>query len=327
MNEIVFMYKEKEVPIQYSDGEKMKNIIERFFVKINESKSFIFMLNDGKIIDKEFTEDQIFINEDNKKIILVKENDYTSNINKEIQISKEVICPICKEICLIEIKDYKVLLYNCKKGHNSNILINQFKETQLINKSDITCNICKEKNKKNLKNKFYNCINCEINICSFCKSKHNNEHNIINCDKINYICNEHFEQFFGYCLNCKKNLCNSCEFEHDGHEIISYGKILKNKKEIIENNAILRKNIDKLKIIIQKIINKLNNVMDVIEQYYEINKNIIKNINNKNRNYETLFNINSMNHNHIFDDINNIINEKDINIQFKNLIKIYKSMN
>ena len=135
-----------------------------------------------------------------------------------------------------------------------------------------------------------------------------------------------FNRNKGYCLNCKKNLCTSCEFEHDEHEIISYGKILKKKKEIIENNDILRKNIDKLKIIIQKIINKLNNVMDVIEQYYEINKNIIKNINNKNRNYETLFNINSMNHNHIFDDINNIINEKDINIQFENIIKIYNSM-
>ena len=135
MNEIVFIYKENEVRIQCSDGEKMQNIIERFFIKINESKNFIFFQNDGKILDKELTEDKIFMNEDNKKIIVVNENYYTSHIDKEIQISKEVICPICKEICLIEIKDYKVLFYNCKKRHNSNILINQFKESQLINKS------------------------------------------------------------------------------------------------------------------------------------------------------------------------------------------------
>ena len=58
-------------------------------------------------------------------------------------------------------------------------------------------------------------------------------------------------------------------------------------------------------------IKKLNNINDCIEKYYEVNESTINNINNNN----------------ISNDIKNIINEKDINIQFQNIIKIYKSMN
>ena len=58
--------------------------------------------------------------------------------NNIFQDSKEIICPICKENCLIEIKDYKILLYNCKNNHNSNYLLNEYKETQKINISEIS---------------------------------------------------------------------------------------------------------------------------------------------------------------------------------------------
>lgn len=69
------------------------------------------------------------------------------------QDSNEIICPTCKENCLIEIKDYKISLYGCKNYHRkNNILLSEFKETQKINISDIICNICKERNKGNTHN-------------------------------------------------------------------------------------------------------------------------------------------------------------------------------
>ena len=118
MSEIIFMYKGYEVPIQCSQGEKMKNILERLYTKLNVTKNDIYALYNGKLLDEEIKEDQIPKNENNKKIILIyKYNDTIIN-NNIFQDSKEVICPICKENCLIEIKDYKILLYNCKNNHN-----------------------------------------------------------------------------------------------------------------------------------------------------------------------------------------------------------------
>ena len=62
----------------------------------------------------------------------------------------------------------------------------------MINLKNIICNICKERNKSDTyNNEFYKCYECNINICPLCKSKHNNEHNIINYDKVHYICNKH----------------------------------------------------------------------------------------------------------------------------------------
>jgi len=315
MPEITFIYKGNEIHIECFRGEKMKNIIERLYLKMKVIKNIINKLHNEKVIDKDITEDQIPVNENNKKIILINDNDDIPVDNTIIEYSNEVICPICKKLCLINIKDYKIFLYNCPNGHETNTLINEFKETQKIILSDIICNICKERNKGNIdNNKFYQCINCKLNLCHICKINHNDDHYIINYDKINYMCKKHLQLYFGYCLYCNQNICINYEKEHDDHNIISYGKILKDKNEILENNYILRKDIDKFKNIIKNMIKKLNSINDIIEKYYEINENIINNINNKYLNYEIIYNINNINNNNITNDIKNIMNEKDITI-------------
>ena len=326
MSEIIFIYKGNEIPIQCNQGEKMKNIMEKLCIKLNVTKNEIYGLYNGKLLDEELLENQIPKNENNKKIILIYKFSDSEINDKIIQISNEVICPICKEKCFMKIHDYKITLYNCKNNHmKNNILINEFNETQKINISKIICNICQGRNKGNTK-KFYKCIDCKLNICPLCKLNHNNNHNIINYDKIDYRCNEHIEPYTAYCSYCKKNICINCENEHNDHNVISFGKMLKNKNEIIEKNNKLKNDIDKFKEIIQVIINILNKVIDNMDKYYEINKNIINNLNNKNRNYEILYNINNIYNNNIHNDIKNIINEKNINIQFDNIIKIYKSI-
>ena len=324
MSEIIFIYKGNEVTIQIQKGEKMKNILERLANKINVSKDKIFGLYRGTLIDEETNEDEIQKDENDKRIILIYDINNTT-IKSNLINSKEVICPICKENCLMKIEEYKLILYNCKNKHETNLLINEFDETQKIDLSKIICNICNSRNKGNTyNNQFFKCINCKINLCPICKSKHNNEHNIINYDKINNICNNHGEPYFGYCMECNKNICVSCEYEHDNHNIITYGKIIGDKNKIIEKNKILRQDIDIFTQIIKDIKDKLNDVINNIEKLFEINTNII---NNKNKNYEILYNIANINSNDIHKDILNIIQEKDINLQFNYVMKIFKQMN
>ena len=144
MSEITFIYKGNEIPIPCTKGEKMKDIMERLSNKINISKNDIYGLYNGKILDEELKEDQIRKDENNKKIILIYEYDKSTVVNNIIK-SNEVICPRCKENCLIKIKDYKIVLYNCKDNHETIIPMNEYEESQKINISNIKCNKCNKR--------------------------------------------------------------------------------------------------------------------------------------------------------------------------------------
>ena len=64
-------------------------------------------------------------------------------VEEKIEKSKEIICPKCKENILIEIKDYKINMYDCKnKDIIENIKIKEFENTQKIDISKIICNEC-----------------------------------------------------------------------------------------------------------------------------------------------------------------------------------------
>ena len=66
--------------------------------------------------------------------IEIKENDIIK--------SKNIICPECKESIKMEIKDYKINLYGCKNKHRiENILLNEFEETQYIDRLKIIINL------------------------------------------------------------------------------------------------------------------------------------------------------------------------------------------
>ena len=159
-------------------------------------------------------------------IISTKSED-AQNIAKEI-ISKDIICPECKENVLIDINNFHINFHDCKNNHNiNNISLNEFEQTQKINLNDIICNICNINNKGNThNNEFYICNICNINICPLCKSKHDQNHNIINYDDKNYICKKHNESFIKYCIACKADICIICDDEHRGHSISDFRKIL-----------------------------------------------------------------------------------------------------
>ena len=120
-----------------------------------------------------------------KMNILVYSND--DNIeNKSIIKSEEVICPICNEVSLIKIEDYKIKLYGCKNKHISNhILLDEYEDSQKINLSKIICGKCMENRSNTFNNTFYRCNICKINLCPLCKKGHEKEHNVYDYDQKN----------------------------------------------------------------------------------------------------------------------------------------------
>ena len=104
-------------------------------------------------------------------------------------------------------KDYKILLYECKNRHKSDkIILENFEETQKIDQSKIVCDNCKNTNKNEThNNSFFICLTCKINLCPICWKSHNKTHKKINYDHKYYICEIHNNPFISYCENCLKN--------------------------------------------------------------------------------------------------------------------------
>ena len=181
-----------------------------------------------------FEDEANFIDKDSNEMMLLvyqSSNSINPYKNDELKKSKDIICPECSENCRINIKNFKIKFYGCKNSHRiNNILLDEFKNTQLINESIIKCNNCNQNNKKdNLNSQFFHCLTCNKNLCIFCKSNHDKNHKIIDYDKKNYICKKHNDKFILYCNECKTNLCKQCEAEHENHRVINY-KIIMEKK-------------------------------------------------------------------------------------------------
>ena len=207
MSEVKIIYNGNQTIIEYQSNEKLEEIFKRFQIKINaENKELVYLYN-GKIIEdkniilSELTSDKIIT------ILAHDSNNIPSNINNLVK-SEYVICPICKESAILEEKDYKLKIYGCENGHiNENILINQFNKTQEIDYSKIICQKCNKNNRYNtLKNEFYYCDECKINLCPICKSIHNNNHRMINYNNKWYKCDIYNKENNSYCNKCKINI-------------------------------------------------------------------------------------------------------------------------
>ena len=317
MIHLEFIYSGVHTNIQCNIDDSIKEIFQDYTNKIEQNINNLYFLCGGKKINKELTfKDIAFPNDDKKIMILVYEINNISE-NSSLIKSKEIICPICKESSCILIKDYKINLFGCKNGHCiNNLLMNEFEKSQYIDISQIKCNICSEKNKSTtFNNEFYICLTCKLNLCPLCLSIHNKNHNIINYERKNYICEIHNEGFISYCQTCKKNLCFLCETEtHEGqgHEIILLKKLVKRKNSLIDELNNKKSKIDKIKnekIILTDI---LNEKIKFMEKYYNLYKDIIANFNLANRNYQILFNLDDFFKTDIFEDLDNIISSKNI---------------
>ena len=327
---IRFIVKGEEIYIQGKNNEYMKDIFKKFGIKLNEDTSNYLFLYKGTNVNQNLTLEEL-IGDDDKDITILA---YDDKINKTTFLgAKYIICPVCKKDCVIKIKDYKINLEECDEDHNSsNILlekIESYKNNQLIDQSKIICSICNAINKCiTYDNKFYKCMTCSKYICPLCKIKHVEiNHNIIDYDEINFICNEHYpERYNSYCTNCRKNLCLICEKKHKDHSRISFGDIIPDNNNLKIDE--FEKTLNEFKNDIIKLKEILNKVEDNMDIYLEMINEIKNYYNIRNRNYQILQSVNNIcSYNDIL--INNmkkIINKKDLIDKFKDLFEIYNLM-
>ena len=176
---------------------------------------------------------QSIIQKDEKNICMIVNELYNDKDNEaNLKQSKDIICPICNEICLINLNDYKITFSHCKNNHRfTKIMFSEYFDFKKIDESKIICDKCEgeDKNKKievNY-NLFYKYCTCNANLCPICKNKHDKKydkkHLIINYDIKNYLCNEHGERFISHCNKYNKDLCDKCRY--DDNHYYSYHKV------------------------------------------------------------------------------------------------------
>ena len=329
MIQIDFLYESQTTSIQSIKSAKMKDIIQKFEFKAQlENKSIIYLYN-GAIIDEEKKVEEL-IGNNNLNIIKIVANsnskdEFNTNKSKFIK-TKYIKCPECHENIRIKVNDFKIKLFDCKNKHIINdIFLDEFENTQKVDISKIVCQICNESKSNTFNNQFYICCTCKMNLCPLCKSNHDTNHDIINDEQKDYICEIHNEKYIKYCNDCKTNICLLCANDHMDHDIILYESIIPNINKLKNEIIKLKNSIDILKSDINIIINKLNKVMENIDIYYNICNNILKNYEIKNRNYEILQNVNEIDDT-IINEINKIIKENNSIKKMESILNIYKRM-
>ena len=149
-NLIEFIYEGNELSIQYNETDSVKDIISRCCTKLAKNAEDIYFIYKGEVLDENSNIEQIKNNSDGAKILVFNRSDPHDKTKEENLIdSKDVICPICGENCLINIKNYKIELNKCVNGHSlQNIYFNEFKNIQKINEALAICYNCHKKKLK-----------------------------------------------------------------------------------------------------------------------------------------------------------------------------------
>ena len=145
MVEIIFNYNQVEIIIQTNLDDLFNTIIQKYKNKSQlDINNLCFICNGEPIPINEkisnIMNESEKLNTNRKSILVLTIN---ININEDITNmvkSKDIIFPICKEICIYEIKDHKIKLFGCKNGHIvDNIKLVDFNNKQYIDISQIIC--------------------------------------------------------------------------------------------------------------------------------------------------------------------------------------------
>jgi len=154
-----FIYKGLKTSMQYQENDIIKDVLQKYAIKISKKLDDIYFLHNGEIINEKLSFKEL--NNKSGKIEgninkFVYDKDNLENLNeKYLKKSKIIICPICYENINLCIKNYKIILYGCKYGHMKNMLFNKYEKTQFKDESKIKCVNCKKNNKgESFNNKF-----------------------------------------------------------------------------------------------------------------------------------------------------------------------------
>ena len=134
MVEIEFDFNQVKTNIQAKLNDPFQYVINKFMQKsLLQSGSVSFLAN-GKVINPNgsVASHMSNLNKQNKKMNIIVTMIENEDNNKEQVLvkSKDIICPQCKEPCMITTEDYKIKLYECINGHTTeNIKFIDFADT------------------------------------------------------------------------------------------------------------------------------------------------------------------------------------------------------
>ena len=133
---IIFIYNGQNEILKCKKDEYMIDIYKKYEKTIQVDIKKLYFLYNGKLIYPEVKFESIIQKDENIIKILVNElYDYEENeIN--LKQSKNIICPFCYEICLINLNDYRITFSNCKNGHRfTKIMFDEFFDFKKIDES------------------------------------------------------------------------------------------------------------------------------------------------------------------------------------------------
>ena len=252
-----------------------------------------------------------FSNKNNKKS---KPNSISSkaNINKsssepknEIPIIDLLKCPICKNICLMNINKDKLLFsFECNNNHNNRLkksktCINNTGDNYFnSNFSDI--HILPENENSILFNKDNNTSNQNI---TYYSKKIKGEQKIYITEN-DFTCSKHLNaKYVSYCNDCKENFCQECSKDHFNHNKIFLNSIKPKDNEVISCKKEIIKKEEELNIIFEKMLKwksefeyGLSTIIKIMQNISNLRQFIINNydIKQSNQNYNYINNFNNM---------------------------------
>lgn len=298
----IFQIEDRDIPpieIQCNADWKMSQVFEKFKNKATylELNDFSFYYN-GTKINKDLTVAQIKNNQNSSFIIITAK--------KRTKIMK---CPLCvSNTCYIKIENYGLKFSGCRYNHEIAKTFDDYESSQKIDYEQIKCDICRNTQKKDLKD-FYKCLKCSEEFkrseyfCEKCIKVHalndGEEHKSIKYDEKYYICQKHYNEYSSHCIKCKYDLCEVCEKNHKGkeHDIIKYDSIALKTKIIRKELEEIKKRTAKAKSHIDQIRRMIDDAVNILDNYYIICMDIIGKYelyNSRQRNYHVLQTLNSI---------------------------------
>jgi len=139
-----FIYQGNAIRIQGKRNEYVKDIVKRYIVKIGKDLNDIYFMSNGNKINQELKLEEINNKDKEIKVLVNDINDKNiNNKEEESKQNKDILCPECGNICLIDIKDYKIRLDKCINNHSKeNILLDEYNDFQKNNQINLICNNC-----------------------------------------------------------------------------------------------------------------------------------------------------------------------------------------
>ena len=114
MAEVNFNYNGTNTLIQCTTNDKLKDICEKYCMKLQIDINKLIFIYGGEVlnIELEFNIVANQVDKQNSKMKVLVYNKISTIIDKRERIikSKDIICPKCGEICLINFNKYKIEL-------------------------------------------------------------------------------------------------------------------------------------------------------------------------------------------------------------------------